>query len=130
MLVFQKEKYNEYSSKTFRLPNEIISRLEELTKLNNTSVNPALFHFHFIHIPYKHLFPLQEIFSFMSLCLDIGKVFSLCFKKVISLNFTTKERKIIEYSVLFPEQEMLQYCPNRCKITMEDVQNEMKNTKD
>ena len=39
MVVFQKEKYNEYSSKTFRLPNEIISRLEELANLNNTSVN-------------------------------------------------------------------------------------------
>lgn len=39
MLVFQKEKYSEYSSKTFRLPNEIISKLEELAKENNTSVN-------------------------------------------------------------------------------------------
>ena len=39
MLVFKKEKYNSYSSKTFRLPDEIINKLEELAKVNNTSVN-------------------------------------------------------------------------------------------
>ena len=39
MLVFEKEKYKEYSSKTFRLPNEIINKLEEIAKENNTSVN-------------------------------------------------------------------------------------------
>lgn len=39
MLVFQKEKYDSYSSKTFRLPNDIINKLEELAKENNTSVN-------------------------------------------------------------------------------------------
>lgn len=39
MLVFQKEKYSNYSSKTFRLPDEIICKLEELAKENNTSVN-------------------------------------------------------------------------------------------
>lgn len=39
MLVFEKEKYSNYSSKTFRLPDEIISKLEELAKENNTSVN-------------------------------------------------------------------------------------------
>lgn len=39
MLVFEKGKYSEYSSKTFRLPNEIINKLEEIAKENNTSVN-------------------------------------------------------------------------------------------
>lgn len=39
MLVFQKEKYDSYSSKTFRLPDVIIHKLEELAKENNTSVN-------------------------------------------------------------------------------------------
>lgn len=39
MLVFNKEKYNSYSSKTFRLPDEIINKLEELAKENNTSMN-------------------------------------------------------------------------------------------
>lgn len=39
MLVFQKEKYDSYSSKTFRLPDTIIHKLEELAKENNTSVN-------------------------------------------------------------------------------------------
>lgn len=39
MLVFQKEKYGSYSSKTFRLPDEIICKLEEIAKENNTSVN-------------------------------------------------------------------------------------------
>lgn len=39
MLIFEKEKYKEYSSKTFRLPNEIINKLEEIAKENNTSVN-------------------------------------------------------------------------------------------
>lgn len=39
MLVFHKEKYDSYSSKTFRLPNDIINKLEELAKENNTSVN-------------------------------------------------------------------------------------------
>ena len=38
MLVFEKGKYSEYSSKTFRLPNEIINKLEEIAKENNTSV--------------------------------------------------------------------------------------------
>lgn len=36
----------------------------------------------------------------------------------------------MEQSVLFSEQEMLQYCLNRCKMTMEDVQSEIKNMKD
>ena len=39
MLVFEMEKYSNYSSKTFRLPDEIINTLEELAKKNNTSVN-------------------------------------------------------------------------------------------
>lgn len=39
MLVFEKEKYKEYSSKTFRPPNEIINKLEEIAKGNNVSVD-------------------------------------------------------------------------------------------
>ena len=39
MLVFQKEKYSSYNSKTFRLPTEIIDKLEEIARENNTSVN-------------------------------------------------------------------------------------------
>lgn len=39
MLVFQKEKYSSYNSKTFRLPTEIIEKLEEIARENNTSVN-------------------------------------------------------------------------------------------
>jgi len=38
MLVFKKEKYNKYSSKTFRLPDELIHKLESLAAENNTSV--------------------------------------------------------------------------------------------
>ena len=36
----------------------------------------------------------------------------------------------MEQSVLNPEQEVLQYCLSRCKMTMEDVQSEIKNMKD
>lgn len=39
MLVFEKEKYSEYKSKTFRIPVEIINQLEQLANENNTSVN-------------------------------------------------------------------------------------------
>ena len=39
MLVFEKEKYREYKSKTFRIPVEIIEQLEALADENNTSMN-------------------------------------------------------------------------------------------
>ena len=39
MLIFEKEKYSSYHSKTFRLPDEIIDKLEKIAMENNSSVN-------------------------------------------------------------------------------------------
>ena len=41
MLVIKKE-YNEYVSKTFRLPTEIVEKLEEVAKDKNSSLNKVV----------------------------------------------------------------------------------------
>ena len=37
-----KKEYNNYTNKTFRLPNEIIERLEKEANINNSSLNKVI----------------------------------------------------------------------------------------